>query len=138
MIESYKSGGAELRDFKNPKKDSKLELLAYGQEKDKKGKKRERMERREREREEKSQRREKGEAGRDRKKEERRRALKERGEVKEKKKRRQAKEKTILPTKIYSKMVDVQGKIVDLLASQIHFTTILVRSFGSMCLTPFG
>ena len=37
MIESYKSGGAELRDFKNPKKDSKLELLAYGQEKDKKG-----------------------------------------------------------------------------------------------------
>ena len=37
MIESYKSGGAELRDFKNPKKDSKLELLAYGLEKDKKG-----------------------------------------------------------------------------------------------------
>ena len=39
MIDSYNSGGAELRDFKNPKNDSKLELLAYGKEKDKKGRK---------------------------------------------------------------------------------------------------
>jgi len=37
MIASYKSGGAELRDFKNPKKDSKLQLLAYGKENDGKG-----------------------------------------------------------------------------------------------------
>jgi len=39
IIESYNCGGAELRDFKNPKKDSKLKLLAYGKEKDKKGRK---------------------------------------------------------------------------------------------------
>ena len=37
MVASYKSGGAELRDFKNPKKDSKLQLLAYGKENDGKG-----------------------------------------------------------------------------------------------------
>tara|TARA_B100000475_G_C14998603_1_gene315382 strand:+ start:580 stop:1377 length:798 start_codon:yes stop_codon:yes gene_type:complete len=37
MIASYNSGGAELRDFKNPKKDSKLKLLAYGKESDPKG-----------------------------------------------------------------------------------------------------
>ena len=39
IIESYNCGGAELRDFKNPKKDSKLKLLAYGKEKDEKGRK---------------------------------------------------------------------------------------------------
>ena len=30
MKKAYVSGGAELRDFKNPKKDSKLQLNAYG------------------------------------------------------------------------------------------------------------
>ena len=30
MKKAYMSGGAELRDFKNPKKDSKLQLNAYG------------------------------------------------------------------------------------------------------------
>ena len=30
MKKAYMSGGAELRDFKNPKKDSKLRLNAYG------------------------------------------------------------------------------------------------------------
>ena len=37
MTESYESGGAELRDFKNPKKDSKLKLLVYGKERDQQG-----------------------------------------------------------------------------------------------------
>lgn len=37
IIEAYKHGGAELRDFKNPDKDSKLQLQAYGREKDIKG-----------------------------------------------------------------------------------------------------
>jgi DNA-formamidopyrimidine glycosylase len=30
MKKAYMSGGAELRDFKNPKKNSKLQLIAYG------------------------------------------------------------------------------------------------------------
>jgi DNA-formamidopyrimidine glycosylase len=36
MKKAYMSGGAELRDFKNPKKDSKLRLNAYGKKNDSK------------------------------------------------------------------------------------------------------
>ena len=39
ITDAYHHGGAELRDFKNPDKDSKLNLQAYGREKDSKGKK---------------------------------------------------------------------------------------------------
>ena len=39
IIDAYEHGGAELRDFKNPDKESKLQLMAYGKEKDLQGKK---------------------------------------------------------------------------------------------------
>ena len=37
ILEAYKKGGAELRDFKNPDKESKLKLESYGQKQDSKG-----------------------------------------------------------------------------------------------------
>ena len=39
IIEAYKKGGAELRDFKNPDKESKLTLQSYGKQHDSKGRK---------------------------------------------------------------------------------------------------
>jgi len=39
ITESYKSGGAELRDFNNPNKDSSLNLQAYGRDEDSHGRK---------------------------------------------------------------------------------------------------